>query len=168
MNRVCRKLSCIFLALVLVSPLAAAREASTEEVRVDVTMPHRCPGGGISADRNICLSDVRKRAEKRREGYLAAALKRYQFEQELADLISTSDAAFIAYRGAECAAASKWWEQDEDKTIGVFALLNCEIELTDQRTHQIWQSYLLNSDDMPPILPEPKPYPVERTDRALW
>lgn len=160
-------LSYMILAFMLAAPLAA-QETPRQSEEVYPSVPNRCTGTGIDINRNICLSDVRKWVETRHTNYLSAALKRYQFQRELAELIAASDAAFMTYKNAQCAAASKWWDQEEDKTIRVFVELNCAIRLTDQRTYEIWENWLIYYDDIPPILPEPKPYPAERTDRALW
>lgn len=123
--------------------------------------PKRCPEAPRSAAENPCLRDRYRRADETRARYLAAALSRFENHRTLPRMIAESDAAFIAYRDAECAADGEWYQhfEEEDRAIGADIELACAIELIDQRTRQIWQNYLIYEEDLDeyqPILPEPR------------
>ncbi|MEP3052176.1 MAG: DUF6265 family protein [Erythrobacter sp.] len=105
-------------------------------------------------DMNFCAANILTQAEARRTQYLASAIDRNDTLPDLVAQITASDEAFIAYRDAECGAV---WESWKDGTIRTIMALSCRIEMTDQRTHQIWQTWLTHQDSAPPILPEPKP-----------
>lgn len=57
-----------------------------------------------------------------------------------------------AYADKACAAVYTRWQSG---TIRVAMALDCQIELTRQRTHHLWSEYLSFQDSTPPILPEP-------------
>ena len=118
----------------------------------------RAKGGfdcdGTTLDMNDCMIGILDRAGERKDRYLAAAMARHEDRPELAAMIRKGDAAFEAYREAECRAVHKDWEEGTIRTIKA---LSCEIALVDERTHTIWQTWLTYMDGTPPELPEPGP-----------
>ncbi len=113
-----------------------------------------CSDAHTTLAMNDCLSGLLTKADQRRNAYLDEAMRRYEGETELRDQIMRSDAAFTAYRDAECRAVYEYWK--EGSIRGVMHL-TCQIEMTDERTHTIWRNWLTYADSTPPILPEPKP-----------
>jgi len=107
--------------------------------------------GGSTHEMNQCLIGIRDRAGERKDRYLAAAIARNADRPELVALIQQSDAAFVAYREAECAAVYS----DGGGTVRTIEGLSCEIALIDERTRTIWQTWLTYMDTTPPELPAP-------------
>ncbi|NNC51418.1 MAG: DUF1311 domain-containing protein [Erythrobacter sp.] len=118
--------------------------------------PQRCPDAMTTIDMNQCYADVLGRADERRETYLAKAVELHSDRPELAKDIEASDAAFLAYRDAECGAVYEDWKEG---TIRGVMGLDCSIAMTDRRTLTIWRNWLTYMDSTPPVLPEPKPTP---------
>ena len=111
-----------------------------------------CDGNTIEI--NACFAERLRRADATRRKYEVAATTRY-FENDAVRLgIDASQAAFEAYRRIECATVYEAWK---DVTIRNQMSLSCEIDLTDERTHYIWEHWLQYLDSSPPILPEPRP-----------
>lgn len=107
---------------------------------------------GTTLEMNNCMIGILGRAGERKDRYLAAAIARHEDRPELVAMIRQSDAAFEAYREAECRAVHKDWEEGTIRTI---MALSCEIALVDERTRTIWQTWLTYQDSTPPILPAP-------------
>ena len=112
--------------------------------------------GSTTLDVNACLAGELKSSNARLDKYLQVALDRYGEDNEAAVRLGmhASQQAFEAYRSIECQTVYEDWK---DGTIRGAMSLSCEIGLTDQRTHDIWQHWLHYMDSTPPILPEPKP-----------
>ncbi|MEL1251743.1 DUF6265 family protein [Aurantiacibacter gilvus] len=116
--------------------------------------PTLCPDAMTTVDLDQCHVEVLARAEEQRATYLAAALEQYADEPDVADRIRASDEAFTAYRDAECGAVLQKWI---DGTIRGIMTLSCRIDMTDARTHLLWENWLTYQDSSPPVLPEPGP-----------
>ncbi|TMJ11299.1 MAG: DUF1311 domain-containing protein [Alphaproteobacteria bacterium] len=112
--------------------------------------------GSSTPEINACISGSLARAQARLDKYVDAAKERCGSEDEAAVRlgIEASQKAFDAYREIECAAVYEDWK---DGTIRGAMHLSCEVRLTDERTHTVWQNWLQYMDSTPPILPEPKP-----------
>lgn len=115
--------------------------------------PDPC-GGATTPETNACLAGKLDKSKERLDRYLQAALHRYNGEDKAAVRlgISASQDAFEAYRSIECATVYENWKEG---TIRGAMNLSCQISLTDQRTHAVWQNWLVYPDSTPPILPEP-------------
>ncbi|TNE43067.1 MAG: DUF1311 domain-containing protein, partial [Sphingomonadales bacterium] len=114
----------------------------------------RCPDAMTTRDMDECYAEILDRADGRRALYLATAMERHKDRPELAAKIEESGIAFKAYRDAECGAVLEDWIEG---TIRGVMTLGCRIDLTDRRTHTIWQNWLTYPDSTPPVLPEPGP-----------
>ncbi len=141
--------------------LAAVRMQSGRELvfrfdALDPEQPQRCPDAKTTVEMNQCYGDVLARADERREVYLTKAVERHTDRPTLAAEIKASDAAFLAYRDAECGAVYEDWR---DGTIRGVMGLTCSIAMTDHRTLTIWRNWLTSMDSTPPVLPEPKATP---------
>lgn len=112
--------------------------------------------GASTPEINECLAGKVEKSKARLDQYLQAALDRYDGGDEAAVRlgIKASQDAFEAYRSIECATILEHWKGG---TIRGVMILSCEIGLTDQRTHTVWQHWLQYADSTPPILPEPRP-----------
>lgn len=107
---------------------------------------------GTTLEMNECMAAIRERASERKARYLAAAVARNADRPDLVALIRKSDAAFEAYREAECEPV---YTDYEGGTIRTIQALGCEIALIDERTRTIWQTWLTYMDTTPPELPAP-------------
>ena len=110
--------------------------------------------GATTPDVNACLAGQFEKSKQRLDRYLTAALGRHRIDEEAAVRlgITASQEAFETYRSIECATVYENWKGG---TIRGAMNLSCEIALTDQRTHTVWQNWLRYMDSTPPILPEP-------------
>ncbi|QUL39482.1 DUF1311 domain-containing protein [Erythrobacter sp. JK5] len=127
-----------------------------------------CPDSTTTLDMNQCYADIATASDERRKRYFDAAIAREtesaaETERMLGETepdtqhiaqMRASETAFEAYREAECGAV---WESWKTGTIRTIMALGCQIELTDRRTHTIWQNWLTYMDSTPPTLPEPMP-----------
>ena len=113
---------------------------------------------GNTLEINACLAVKRDRSEKRLQDYVRAAIDRHTDEDGKSDSVAfgiqASQTAFEAYRSIECAVVYEDWKEG---TIRGAMGSTCATELTDQRTHTVWENWLRYMDSTPPILPEPKP-----------
>lgn len=125
--------------------------------------PPHCPGD-TTLEINDCQSAELARAEADLQRYVGAARKRLKSEAAddagakaaLADLDKT-ETAWKAYRDAQCNAVYDYWQSG---TIRTSMQLTCEINLTRQHTHVVWDAWLTYMDSTPPILPEPSTKPA--------
>lgn len=78
--------------------------------------------------------------------------------------IQAGQTLWQAYADKACAAVYTRWQSG---TIRVAMALDCQIELTRQRTHHLWSEYLSFEDSTPPILPEPALSVAAEQDRAM-
>ena len=111
-------------------------------VALAVPDPGGCEDVVSTVDISACLSGQLERESDRMDGYFAAVIEALQLSQS----------AWLAYRDAECSARYAWWS---DGTIRGPKALQCRIDLTRERTRQLWAAYLTFPDSTPPILPEP-------------
>ena len=84
--------------------------------------------------------------------YVTAAIKRLTDAQESSAEFEKGQTAWMTYREAHCGAVYAHWK---DGTIRSAMAADCNIDLTADRTHQIWKDYLTFPDSTPPLLPEP-------------
>ena len=114
--------------------------------------------GQTTVELNDCAGKNLEAAEARLQKYQQAAIDRYSTEEDENPAvvlgIKASSEAFAAYRSIECATI---YEDYKQGTIRTMMSLGCQIYLTNQRTHTIWENWLRYMDSTPPILPEPKP-----------
>jgi len=113
-----------------------------------------CSAAPTTVDLNECYAGLLAQADERRGQYLAAAIETESDRPELAAMLRQSDEAFTAYRDAECGAVLQDWIEGSIRGVMV---LTCRINMTDRRTHTIWQNWLTHMDSTPPLLPEPEP-----------
>lgn len=122
----------------------------------------KCPGD-TTLEINDCMSAELAKAETDLKRYVAAARKRLKSESAdspdaaaaLVDL-DKIETAWAAYREAQCNAVYDYWKSG---TIRTSMALTCEIDLTRQHTHAVWDAWLTYMDSTPPILPEPSTAP---------
>lgn len=114
----------------------------------------RCEDASTTREIDACLGEVLARASARMETYHQAALERVKENGALQLLLRSTQEGFSAYVGGECGGVHEFYA---DGSIATASYLGCAIELTDERTHTIWENWLSYPDSTPPLLPEPKP-----------
>ncbi len=112
-----------------------------------------CEKPATTYDFNICGSREAERARAEMQRYFDAAKVRIQREGSKAlTALEEAQSAWRSYQEKHCAAIYVRWQGG---TIRGPASVQCSVDLTRQRTHQLWADYLTYPDSTPPILPEP-------------
>jgi uncharacterized protein YecT (DUF1311 family) len=107
---------------------------------------------GTTVGINACYGEEQKQRETALAQYVAAVDKALKDEPGAAEAFDKTQTAWLALRQSYCDAIYEHWK---DGTIRTTKALACQIDLTAQRTHQIWKDYLTFADSTPPVLPEP-------------
>jgi len=112
-----------------------------------------CENAMTTQELNVCASREMLAADSTLDEYLSKAKDKSAHETGSVELLKKSQIAWHAYRKAYCDAIYQMWSGG---TIRGVMFSGCMIQLTKQRTHQIWEDYLTYMDSSPPVLPEPK------------
>lgn len=123
--------------------------------------PAHCDGP-TTIEIETCMAEYSHRAERRLDRYVAAVRRRLREEAQenpsreapKAALreFEASQAAWVAYRKAECDAVYSWWSEG---TIRGTMAQDCLQSLTDDRTRSVWLTWLHFGDSTPPLAPDP-------------
>lgn len=108
---------------------------------------------------NQCMGQDLKVAEGEMQHYLAASLKKNDGDALSQMSIKKGQQAWLEYRKAHCSAVYDTWREE---TVRTAMSLGCALQLTHQRTHTLWSSFLQMMDSSPAVLPEPKLYQPKR------
>jgi uncharacterized protein YecT (DUF1311 family) len=110
--------------------------------------------GDTTIQIQICAAQELKTADAELNRYYRAAVTRLQREDGAPAIakLRKAEAAWIAYRDAECDAVSQRWTPG---TIAGTEQLGCKTRLTRERTRAIWTAWLTYADSTRPILPKP-------------
>jgi uncharacterized protein YecT (DUF1311 family) len=103
---------------------------------------------------DACFAGEMKVRNEALTQYVAAAIKRITDAQESSAEFEKGQTAWVTYREAHCGAVYEHWK---DGTIRSAKAATCNVDLTAERTHQVWKDYLTFPDSTPPVLPEPAP-----------
>lgn len=85
--------------------------------------------------------------------YLEASVQHYDDDPVVVKAIRESQEQWEAYSTAHCDAIYAKWREG---TIRGIMATECRKNLTKQRIHVIWESFLTYVDSTPPVLPEPE------------
>jgi uncharacterized protein YecT (DUF1311 family) len=136
--------------LLLIAFAAAAISAAPDDIKPDCS--------GSTPEMNACVLEKLDRAEKRLNAYLQKAMERHTSNDGKFDSVAlgiqAAQTAFEAYRDIEC---NSVLEDFKDGTIRGIMTLGCQLDLTNERTHTVWNNWLQYMDSTPPVLPDPKP-----------
>jgi len=131
----------IAVSLLALPPLSSASAADP------------CAGAVNTLEINACMQKKFEQADARLNEYLAAARKRIESVPGASIDLQKSQEAWVRYRDAQCS--------DVYQFIGGTArtglAAQCSINLTLERTHDLWRAFLSYFDSTPPVLPEPEP-----------
>jgi uncharacterized protein YecT (DUF1311 family) len=112
-----------------------------------------CPFQNDSKEEKLCISNQVDLAEKMMVTYLFAAKEAVENDDSLMQQISDSQAAWVTYRKEQCD-NDLLWARLEKKPYSFRSAMQCQLDLTKSRSHDIWAAYLSRSSATP-ILPEP-------------
>ena len=119
-------------------------------------LPADCARAMTTLEINACGARDLQREEARMEEYLQAAYRGLMEAEEARTQeeawLRASQSAWKAYADIACGAVYEKWS---DGTIRTSIYLGCMIDLTRERTHYVWRSFLSYPDSTEPLLPEP-------------
>src|SRR5690554_4198143 len=108
---------------------------------------------GTTLDMNLCIAEQATAADEQLSRYLQAALQRYSDDPAVVGRVEESRGAWRSDRTTDCAAVYEQWSGGSVRGIMTG---NCVLQLTRQRTLQIWSDFLNYMDSTPPVLPKPE------------
>jgi uncharacterized protein YecT (DUF1311 family) len=111
-----------------------------------------CEGANTTADVAECRSKQVDSANLKLEKYLAAARVRASAFDLSPASITEEQRAWEAYRTRHCGNVYDVWR---DGTIRYEMSALCTLEVTRERTTDVWRAYLTYMDSTPPVLPDP-------------
>jgi uncharacterized protein YecT (DUF1311 family) len=111
-----------------------------------------CGNAKNTVEETECLSAELDKANRILTEYMAAAKARIAGQNSGKPQLDAAQDAWRQYRSAECGDVYAYWEAG---TYRYRAELECEIQLTRSRTHDIWSAYMRNFGTSPPLRPEP-------------
>lgn len=132
-------------ALALLLSVGAAAHAYT------VYLPG-CEAGKTTLEIAECRQKQIDAADAKLGQYLTAARKRVVAFDVQVGLIDEEQKAWEAYRSAHCGNVYELWRQG---TIRYEMSAICTLEVTRERTVDVWRAYLTYGDSTPPTLPDP-------------
>ena len=127
----------------------------------DALPPLDCKNPRNTLEINECAAAEVAAEEARMQTYLTRAMEAVresadspELGEDAAAQMAQAQAAWEAYAEAECSAVYK---QYEGGSIRGLMRLSCTRDLTLERTHHVWETYLTFLDSSEPLLPEPLP-----------
>ena len=102
---------------------------------------------------NHCAGLELKAAQHEMSRYLDAVYAQQADDTELVTAIQTAQQAWAAYAQAHCDSVFTQWR---DGTIRGVMAISCQTQLTQERTHTLWENFLTFMDNSEPVLPEPE------------
>lgn len=116
-------------------------------------LPSDCARAMTTLEVNACAARDLQNETKRMEAYLQVAYAQMRMDAPKQDgWLRASQPAWEAYADIACGAVFERWH---DGTVRTAEALGCRIDLTRERTHFVWRSFLTYADSTPPLLPEP-------------
>lgn len=106
------------------------------------TEEHECELHGPQAVQNVMAA------------YFNTILKLYNDDALFIQSLNKSQSTWDVYREEHCSAVYNHWRRG---TIRNAKYSECEIKVTQKRTHILWEEFLTTEDSSPPYLPEPHP-----------
>ncbi|WP_086983907.1 lysozyme inhibitor LprI family protein [Vibrio aphrogenes] len=111
-----------------------------------------CQAPQNTVEINECAMDKLKQATQELDKYFAASLEQHAEDKELVKAIEVAQNHWQQYMQAHCSSVYTQWR---DGTIRGVMAASCKTQLTKQRTHEIWETFLTYMDSTPPVLVEP-------------
>ena len=112
-----------------------------------------CENAITTLDINQCATIELKSANTEMLAYLEKSYQHYDYDPTLIKAIKFAQKDWQNYMTSHCDSVYTQWRSG---TIRGVMAISCKTKLTKQRTHEIWQNFLIYMDSTPPVLPEPK------------
>ncbi len=135
------------IALILLASLISQANAYA-------VYPSGCEGRNTTPELNECRQKQIEAADSKLEKYLVAAREQAHKFDLSAALIDDEQKLWAAYRNKHCGNVYDLWHMG---TIRYEMSAVCTLEVTRERTIDVWRAYLTYLDSTPPVLPDPSP-----------
>jgi uncharacterized protein YecT (DUF1311 family) len=133
----------VFSGLVLATALGAAQAESPQAL---------CLHANGTPEETKCLSAELAKSDQVLGEYLKVAQERINQQNAGKPQLAASQAEWLRYRSAQCGDV---YTYEVAGTYRYRAELECEIEATRARTHDVWSAYMRTFGSSTPIRPEP-------------
>ena len=111
-----------------------------------------CQTSKTTAEEQQCMLTELARADKKLMTYLQTARLQLAKSADSKFDLDVAQKAWEQYRTAHCADVYTYWAQG---SIRYRQSAQCQIDLSQERTHDLWKAYLTFADSTPPVLAEP-------------
>lgn len=111
-----------------------------------------CRDSKNTVEETECMSAEIKKAENKLADYMSAAKGKVAEDKSIELQLDAAQKAWLTYRDAQCGDVYRYWVHG---TYRYRASAQCMLDLTQERTHDIWAAYLTYVDSTPPVKPEP-------------
>ncbi|MFZ6745390.1 lysozyme inhibitor LprI family protein [Undibacterium sp. JH2W] len=111
-----------------------------------------CANMSATQKETQCMAGEVDKANKKLSSYLQAAKSRLQQTSQSRINLETTQKAWEDYRSAHCGDVYTFWAGGG---IRYRQIAQCQLDLTLNRTRDVWQAYLTFADSTPPLLPAP-------------
>ena len=99
-----------------------------------------------------CMAAEVTKADKKLEAYLQAAKSRINKIPDAKLNLDIAQKTWEQYRAAHCGDVYTFWAEG---SVRYRQSAQCQLDLTQSRTHDVWKAYLTYVDSTPPVLPRP-------------
>ncbi|MCC5069133.1 DUF1311 domain-containing protein [Xanthomonas campestris] len=112
-----------------------------------------CVDLATTAQSNACWTKEVAQSQAHLDDYLQAARTRALTDFGLsADAFDAAQAAWRTYSERQCGNVRVLWGT---ASVALAKAASCRVDLNDQRSHDLWKSYLTYADRTPSVMPEP-------------
>ena len=111
-----------------------------------------CNNAMTTIEINNCAGLVLENAEKEMNTYLLKSKEHHHYDHALIKSIESAQKSWSVYAQTHCDSIYTMWREGSIRGV---MYLSCKTNITKQRTHDIWSSFLTYMDSTPPVLPEP-------------
>jgi uncharacterized protein YecT (DUF1311 family) len=111
-----------------------------------------CQGANATPESQKCMEAQIQKAEAQLSKYLEAAQAEADTLSSDPPRLGAAQKLWLQYREQQCGDAYLFWLAG---TYRYEASLQCQLELTRSRTHEVWSTFLVRLGNSPPALPEP-------------
>lgn len=111
-----------------------------------------CAAAKNTQEEAQCMAAEVSKADQKLQTYLQAAKGRIDKTPDVKLNLDTAQKAWEQYRNAHCGDVYTYWAQG---SVRYRQSAQCQLDLTQSRTLDVWQAYLTYADSTPPVLPRP-------------
>jgi uncharacterized protein YecT (DUF1311 family) len=111
-----------------------------------------CNKAGTMLEINDCMAEKLTATHHEMQKYLSTSIQRHQDDAIVADSIKQAQRAWMKYMELHCDSVFSVWREGSIRNI---MTLDCQINLTQQRTHELWLQFLRSAEN-DSVLPRPE------------